>query len=151
MPAFAPAQPTSENQLQAAVVKWARAHADRRLRLLFHVPNGGARSGQAGGVMVAIGARSGVPDLFLPVPVTAQTNGMARLVPGLWLEMKWGAGDCSEPQKRWLRTLAGEGYDIALAWSEEEAQQALLDYLNGHGQQHTDDALAHIGPGPLVP
>jgi hypothetical protein len=121
---------------------------DARLHLLFHVPNGGARTSRTGGVMVALGARSGVPDLFLPVPVVTQAAGMARTLGGLWLELKHGDGDVSDAQKRWMRTLAAHGFAVALAWDFDEAVDALTTYLRGaHDNAPT---LAHIGDGPGV-
>jgi hypothetical protein len=140
----------SESQLQAALIRWARAHADARAHLLFHVPNGGARDGRTGGVMVALGARSGVPDLFLPVPVVTQHAGMARTLGGLWLELKWEDGSLSDAQKRWLRTLAHHGYAIALAWDLDTARAAVTAYLAGSYEIAHADALAHVGDGPVV-
>jgi hypothetical protein len=144
------AAPRSEAQLQAAVVRWARAHTDHRAHLLFHVPNGGARTAQSGGVMVALGARPGIPDLFLPVPVVAQANGMARPLAGLWLELKHDDGTLSPPQRRWLRTLAEQGYAIAVAWTYDDACDAVDAYLTGAHQSAHDAALALIGAAPCL-
>jgi hypothetical protein len=132
MPATAAPIPTSEDHIQAAVIRWARAHDDPRLRLLFHIPNGGARAGATGGRMVALGAKAGVSDLFLPVPVLTNTVGMARLVPGLWIEMKTVVGTLSTPQQRWLTAMAAQGYATAVCRSVEAAQAALTRYLT-HG------------------
>jgi hypothetical protein len=138
----------SESQLQAAVVRWARSHADPRARLLFHVPNGGARDGRTGGVMVALGARSGVPDLFLPVPAVRAVVGMGTTWAGLWLELKHGPGAPSDAQRRWLRTLSQQGYAVALAWSVEDAQAIVTDYLAG--RHDNAPTLSLIGDGPGV-
>jgi hypothetical protein len=120
----------SEDRIQAALVRWARSHPDERLRSLFHIPNGGARPGVTGGRMVALGAKRGVSDLFLPVPVLTTTVGMARLVPGLWVEMKTGAGRLSAAQADWLALMAGRGYAVAVCRSLEDAQATLLHYCN---------------------
>ncbi len=139
------ASPTpSESKIQAELVRWARAHPDPRCRLLFHIPNGGQRGGLSGGLMVAQGARAGVPDLFLPVPVTIQMSGRARVVSGLWIEMKKPGGVLSEQQKRWLSELARQGYAVAVCWSVADAQMVLSDYLAGHTAiaVHTTKALA---------
>jgi hypothetical protein len=108
--------------MQGELVRWARSHADSRLHLLFHIPNGGARSGYSGGQMVALGARTGVPDLFLPVP----HGGL----PGLWIEMKTPTGVVSPTQRRWLAALAEQGYATAVCRSVDEAQATLLRYLS---------------------
>lgn len=114
--------PRSEDQIQAALITWARSHDDERIRLLFHIPNGGARDGAVGGRMVALGAKAGVSDLFLPVP----TGGM----PGLWIEMKKPGGTVSLQQRRWLTAMQAQGYATAVCYSVEEAQSTILRYLS---------------------
>jgi hypothetical protein len=96
--------------------------------------------------MVALGVRRGVPDLCLPVPV-ATAHGTA---PGLWVELKHASGTPSQHQQRWLRTLAAHGYAIALAWTYDDACDAIDAYLTGDGALHTASALALIGDGPMV-
>ena len=60
----------SESQEQQALFEWAELskRCFPELELLFHVPNGGARSKATAGRLKAEGVKPGVPDLCLPVP-----------------------------------------------------------------------------------
>jgi hypothetical protein len=126
----APQRPRiAEDVIQAELVRWCRSHADARLHRIFHIPNGGQRDGRSGGLMVALGVRRGIPDLFLPHMTTRQVAGMAVPVGGLWLEMKAADGVTSPQQKTWLAYFDAAGYATAVAYSLEEAQAALCGYL----------------------
>jgi len=59
----------TENQEQAALFEWARLSEKRHpeLKLLHHIPNGGARDGRTGAVLKRTGVKPGVPDICLPV------------------------------------------------------------------------------------
>ena len=58
-----------EHRIQAALFKWARYSAAETpvLRLMFAIPNGGARDAITGAILKAEGVKPGVPDVFLPV------------------------------------------------------------------------------------
>lgn len=113
----------SEDRIQADVIAWARAHDDQRVRLLFHIPNGGERTAVAGGRLVALGVKRGVSDLFLPAPVYPYS--------GLWVEMKTATGALSIPQRGWLAEMAAQGYAVAVCRSADDAIATITRYLNG--------------------
>jgi VRR-NUC domain len=117
----APRMPT-EHEEQAAVIAWANAHADRRLRLLFAIPNAGRRSMGALSYYLAEGLKPGVPDLFLPVPVAPYH--------GAFIEMKRrGRSTTSTEQLRWLADLGAAGYAVHRCVGAEQAIGALCRYL----------------------
>ena len=114
-----------EHQHQVAVVEWW-AYAHKGLGLpefaLFAVPNAGAgaQRGQAG-KMKAEGARSGIPDLLLPV----ERHGRK----GLAIEMKSETGRLSVSQievLEWFRTL---GWQVEVCYSADAAIAVLQQYL----------------------
>lgn len=112
----------TESQEQKQLIQWCRT--DPRLQYLFHIPNesvGGEgwriRSRQ-------MGVKSGVPDLFYPVPLHGYH--------GLFIEMKAKGGSLSAKQKRWLAALSKLGYKTAVCVGWESARDTLTEYLNGH-------------------
>lgn len=116
--------PTEEDE-QMTVIDWAEQMTPRypALKLCFHIPNGGKRSKAEAARFKAMGVKSGVPDLFLPVP-----RGNYH---GLWIEMKRTKdGKVSENQKWWLRALNSLGYSAQVAYGAEQAIRQLEEYLN---------------------
>ena len=89
---------------------------------LFAVPNAGAgaQRGQAG-KMKAEGARSGIPDLLLPV----ERHGRK----GLAIEMKSETGRLSIQQGEVLAWFRSAGWQAEVCWSSGEAIAALQQYL----------------------
>lgn len=128
---------TSEDTEQIHVMQWAEITANRggafeKLRLLFHIPNGGARSKAEGAIFKAMGVKSGVPDLFLPVPMElVRDDGYSAISSGLFIEMKAHGGRVQPNQKCWLNDLVDSGYCCCVCYGEEEAEKALEDYLEG--------------------
>lgn len=98
------AQP--EHVMQVALFKWAavKAHEFPELRLMFAIPNGGARNAAVAARLKAEGVRAGVPDIFLPAP-----RGRFH---GLWLELKAGKNKPSVVQNDWLLALELQGYRV---------------------------------------
>ena len=101
-----------EHDLQVELVQWAAAQAGtvrqaRPLSMLFAVPNAGAGGshGQAG-KMKAEGAKSGVPDLLLPVPLAGFT--------GAALELKIWPNLPRPEQSAWLDSLEAYGWRCAV-------------------------------------
>ena len=60
----------TESEEQQTLFRWAAMQCGKypELALMFHIPNEGKRSWMTGGRMKAEGLKSGVPDIFLPVP-----------------------------------------------------------------------------------
>lgn len=112
----------TESQEQKQLIQWCRT--DPRLQYLFHIPNesiGGeawtARNRQ-------MGVKSGVPDLFYPVPLHGYH--------GLFIEMKQEKGGrLSTMQKRWIDVLRKLGYQCEVCHGWKEAKRVLEEYLNG--------------------
>lgn len=111
-----------ESNTQIACVKWFRLRYPAYARLLFAVPNGGARSAVTGAIMKAEGVVAGVADLILLLP-----NGNHH---GLCIEMKTKTGYQSSSQKEWEKEVYGHGYDYAVVRSLEEFQKVIWEYMN---------------------
>jgi hypothetical protein len=127
---------TSERAEQEALAKWAAASEGERpaLRLLFHVPNGGARSARSGARMKRLGAKAGVPDLCLPVMREAPEAARVDRYGALWVEMKApGGGRMRRAQRWWRKRLRRTGHAHAVCHSWEEARRVLCSYLDGEG------------------
>lgn len=109
----------TEAQEQKQLMQWCRT--DPRLQYLFHIPNESV--GGQGWIVRnrQMGVKSGVPDLFYPVPMHGYH--------GMFIEMKTEKGRTSPAQKRWIQTLESFGYKCVVAHGWEEAQKALEEYL----------------------
>lgn len=132
----------SEDTEQAQIIYWCRvmSAAHPELELIYHVPNEGKRSRAAAGKQSAIGLRSGVPDLVLPV---------ARLgYHGLYIELKAVGGRVSDNQIDWLERLSREGYAVAVCYGAEEAIAMLTDYIKqgGNGHYYSGAELEQLRP-----
>lgn len=88
---------------------------------LFAVPNGGHRHKAVAAKLKAEGVRSGVPDLWLPVPVAG--------FHGLVVEMKTLTGRPTEQQLDWLDFLARQGYMATMCKGADAAIQTIRNYL----------------------
>ena len=111
----------SEHDEQAALIQWADTHPDKRLRLLYAIPNAGKRSYGAAAYYKAEGLRPGVPDLCLPVPAYGWH--------GLYIELKHGENKPTQKQLEWLDALSGQGYFCAVCWGWEEGSKTIEGYL----------------------
>jgi hypothetical protein len=104
---------------------WARLHKVEGLGAvsdyLIAIPNGGRRGKIESAMLKAEGVKAGVSDLFLAVPT--------RHYPGLWIEMKIKPNKPSHAQIDWLKSMALQGYAVAVAWSWEEARDTIINYL----------------------
>jgi hypothetical protein len=109
---------------------WSYAHKGFGVddRLLFAIPNGGARHIWVAKKLKAEGVRAGVSDYFLAVPVLENH--------GLFLELKAGGnltrkGVLSPEQKAFGRLVSENGYAFDVAYGIEEAIKSVRDYLLG--------------------
>ena len=115
----------TEAEEQATLFSWAAMNSARNpeLRLMFHIPNGGARKPSEAARFKAEGVKPGVPDIFLPV---------ARApFHGLFIELKrQKGGKISEHQKKWIEDLLRQGYMTVVACGWKEASEYITEYLN---------------------
>lgn len=109
----------TETQEQKQLIQWCRT--DPRYQYLFHIPN--ETVGGQGWIIRnrQLGVKSGVPDLFYPVPM----GGFH----GLFIEMKTKTGRVSQEQKKWIAALETFGYKCVVARGWEDARQALEEYV----------------------
>lgn len=114
-----------EDNEQIMLFMWAQLQIGMypELELMHHIPNGGKRNAREAARLKQMGVKSGVPDIFLPVP----RGGFHSL----YIEMKAPRGTVSENQKVWLAKLSGLGYAAVICFGFEEARTAVLRYLGG--------------------
>lgn len=115
----------SEEAEQARVVMWSHKKKVRdvipALKWLYHTPNGGLRNVVVAMQMKAMGVKTGVPDLLLPVR-TSKANGLA-------IEMKSDIGVVSPEQSEWLTHYQEQGWMVQICRSATEAHATLCDYF----------------------
>lgn len=116
-----------EHRIQAALFKWAKYASARHpgLKLLFAIPNGGARDAITGAMLKAEGVKPGVPDIFLPLPMGGYH--------GLFIELKTQRGQPSPEQREWLMRLRHRGYAAVLCRGLDEAIDTITSYVAGRG------------------
>jgi len=102
------------------------------LHWVHAVPNGLALLPTVAKKAVEQGVRAGVFDTFTPC--------CRQGFPGLYVEMKYGGNDLSEPQRAFQRHLMKEGYKHNVAWHWIDAVSIILDYL-GIQDAELDQAL----------
>lgn len=109
----------TETQEQKQLIQWCRTRPE--LQFLFHIPNESV-GGQ--GWLIRnrqMGVRSGVPDLFLPIPM----NGYH----GMFIEMKTTHGKVAAVQQKWIDALNEFGYLAVVAYGWEDAKCKISNYL----------------------
>lgn len=114
--------PTEEEE-QCFVISWAEVNEYRypELKLLYHVPNEGKRSGREGAKMKRMGLRKGVSDLCLPV-----ARGIYH---GLYIELKALDGRITKEQNEFLAAVREQGYCSYACYGGESAVKAIEQYL----------------------
>ena len=138
----------SETAEQMKVVEWCRQQAylagtpGEGIGAIFHIPNGEYRTKSAAGRLKAMGVRAGVPDLFLPVPVIRPSGAfgvalmdaggrlIARVISGLWIEMKCSTGSLSKEQSKWIDLMLRHGYMAVTCYSADEAINVIKEYMS---------------------
>ena len=134
----------TEDQEQMALINWARMQEKRypELRLLFHIPNGGSRGKAEAGRFRAMGVKSGVPDLFLPVP-----HGSVH---GLFIELtRTKGGRVSKDQQQWINQLWEQGYAAYVCCGWEQAARTIKIYLTTDWAEETRQFIDNFGKGIL--
>ena len=114
---------------QRAVIQWSELYQE--LRWLHHIPNGGHRHKVTAAKLKAMGVKSGVLDLFLPV---------VRLpYHGLYIEMKnpETKSKLSKTQIEFSEHCEYQGYKVVTCWTAGEAIGAIKTYMgwNNNGQE----------------
>lgn len=113
-----------EGMEQATLFNWAKMQEWKypELDLMYHIPNGGKRSGTEAARFKAEGVKSGVPDIFLPVPRGGKH--------GLYIEMKrQKGGSVSDNQSEWIEKLRSQGYRVDVCKGWEAASRVIVEYL----------------------
>ena len=116
--------PPTESQEQQSLFEWAKLlqHKYPAIRLMYHIPNEGARSAATGARMRAEGLRRGVPDICLPV-----ARGPYH---ALYIELKRRAGGrLSDDQRAWIDALNDAGNRAVVCRGWDEARQKIEQYL----------------------
>lgn len=96
------------------------------LAWLHSIPNGGLRDARTAALMKAEGARSGVADVFLPVPAWLDRQICTH---GLYIEMKTTEGKQSDSQKEFQQHCLAFDYKYHVCRSWREAAKVIQDYL----------------------
>ena len=112
----------SEHDIQVQVVQWFDMRYKKYSGRLFAIPNGGKRHVVVASKMKKEGVRSGVPDLFLPVP-----SGKYH---GLFIEMKSAKGRVSIEQSRFLTAVSENDYSAHICYSADDAIDKIKGYYN---------------------
>lgn len=114
----------SEHNEQSAYFDWLQIMSNRheQLNWIFAVPNGGKRHIGTAKKLKKEGVKSGVPDIFIPIP----SDGYH----GLWIEMKYGKNTLSSNQIDWMNYLISAGYRHVTCWSADEAINITKEYLH---------------------
>lgn len=93
------------------------------LKLIHAIPNGGHRNKATAGKLKAEGVRSGVSDVFVPIPspVTGHT--------GLYLELKVPGGKPTEAQLEFQQRVREQGFAATVTRSVDETLERLELHL----------------------
>lgn len=112
-----------ESHIQQGCVRWFRYQYPDLARLLFAVPNGGARDRVTGAILKGEGVVAGVADLILLVP--------SKDSHALCIEMKTRKGYQSDSQKQWQADVEKHGYRYAVCRSLDDFIDTVNGYLRG--------------------
>lgn len=139
----------TEHAEQVALFIWCHQVRDEypELQSMFAIPNGGLRNKATAGRLKAEGVKSGVVDLFLPLPITYRHSPdpklteyhQIRMYYGLWIEMKrkraqnirntdpeFGA---TPEERAFIALMKQRGYAATVCHGWEEARDVLTSYL----------------------
>ena len=126
-----------EHDQQVALFFWASLNSKKipALELLMAIPNGAYYGGHwsVANRMKEEGVKKGVPDVFLPVPMTyvdEVSKEVTSMYAGLWIEMKAGKNKTSPEQDWWIDKLQDMGYRVEVCYSSSEAVDIIEDYLD---------------------
>ena len=92
---------------------------------LYHIPNGGYRSGVEAGIFKAMGVMPGVLDLFCMIPTTRSA--------GMYMELKAGDGKLTDTQQLFRARAQLIGYKCVEVRTAHEFVGGVEDHLIGAG------------------
>jgi hypothetical protein len=112
-----------EHDIQVAFIDWVKRaeRTDKRLQLLFAVPNGGQRNKIVAAKLKREGVRAGVPDIMLPCP--------SKTFSGLAIEFKRPGNTTTEKQDSYIDLLVEAGWFVVICTDAAAAIQTVRDYL----------------------
>lgn len=112
-----------ESQHQKALFEWIRTQEirDTRYSKIFAIPNGGKRDIKTAANLQREGVRSGVWDIFVPIP----SYGLC----GLWIEMKAGKNKLTANQKQFREGLTSY-YKFEVCYTWMEAKKILEQWMS---------------------
>lgn len=109
-----------ESQEQEAFFQWT--HFYDELRWAHAIPNGGSRNKIEARNLKAQGVKSGIADIFIPVPRKGKH--------GLYIEMKRKKGGRISPsQAQFLHDMHEQGYATAVCYGCDEAIRVTKEYM----------------------
>jgi len=110
-----------EHSIQVSCCRWFRLQYRQFARLLFAIPNGGARSKTTAAKLKAEGVVAGVADLCLAVP----RGGYGAL----YIEMKQRGNYQQKNQKEWQGECERAGNKYVVCKSIEEFMREINAYM----------------------
>lgn len=110
-----------ESEMQRSCKKWFDLQYPKLSRLLFAVPNGGARNSREAAIMKAEGVTAGVADMILLIP----RHGYGSLC----IEFKTREGRQSDSQKLWQADAEANGNKYVVIRSVEQFVNEIKKYL----------------------
>lgn len=110
-----------ESKLQRSCVTYFRYQYPDIAKLLFAVPNGGARNVIEATIMKAEGTQAGVSDMILLIANKSYSS--------LCIEFKIDKGKQTDLQKSWQDITEKHGNKYVICRSFEEFQREINEYL----------------------
>lgn len=111
----------TESETQRFCVKWFRLQYPQLAKLLFAVPNGGARNLTEAAIMKGEGVTAGVSDMILMYP-TGQYHGLC-------IEFKTAKGKQTQAQKEWQEIIEMRGYKYVICRTFEDFERTIKNYF----------------------
>ncbi len=109
-----------ESDCQKMLFNWASYFPN--LKWMFAIPNGGSRNFIEAVHLKQQGVKSGVSDIFLPLP--------NKKYHGLFIELKVGKNKPTKNQIEFIDYANSVGYLAVVAYSTEEAIKIIDDYID---------------------
>lgn len=127
-----------ESQIQQNCVTWFRLQYPKIGRLLFAVPNGGARNAREAAIMKGEGVTAGVSDIILLYP----SGGFHSLC----IEFKTTSKSSKQTdyQKEWQALAEAHGSKYIVCRSLEDFQREIRAYMQIEVQMHNKSRQAAL-------